>query len=100
MVEEIPANFKNKYKKEEDLICQFCQQKEIFNQSHSIVCPAWEEQRTGLNLKKIDDLVTFFQKMMIEKGKIEKKNKRVHQENGGLQGTSPVWAQWGCTPSM
>ena len=93
MVDEIPANFKNKYKKEEDLICQFCQQKETFDQSHTLVCPAWEDQRTGLNLKKIDDLVKFFQRMLSEKGKIEKEKKRGQQEKDGLQGTTPDRAQ-------
>ena len=93
MVDEIPANFKNRYKKEEDLICQFCPQKHTFDQSHTIVCPAWEEQRAGLDLTKIDDLVTFFQKMLSEKGKIEKKKKRGQQEKDGLQGTTPVRAQ-------
>ena len=76
MVDEIPANFKNKYKKDEDLLCKFCNQMKEFNQSHCVVCPAWEEQRSGLDLNKIDDLVTFFRNMLAEKGKIETMKKK------------------------
>ena len=43
-------------------------------------------------MKKIDDLVKFFQRMLSEKVKIEKNKKRGHQEKDGLQGTTPVRA--------
>ena len=76
MVDEIPANFKRKYKKEEDIICQFCQQKEKLNQSHCVVCTAWQEKRTGRYLTKIDDLVQFFRDMLSEKTKIENRKKK------------------------
>ena len=72
MVEGIPSNFKNKYQNQEGgLLCEFCQKQEEFSQSHCLVCPAWESQRMGLELTKIDDLVTFFRKMLVEKERIE-----------------------------
>ena len=77
MLPGIPGNFKNKYKKKDDqnpdkgLLCDFCQDEEILSQSHCAVCPAWEEQRRGLNLSKVEDLVIFFRKMLLEKEKRE-----------------------------
>ena len=43
MVSEIPANFKNKFKKKGDdgLICSYCKQGKIMTQSHCLECPAW-----------------------------------------------------------
>ena len=84
MVKEIPANFKNKYK-EEDQLCKFCNEMKTFNQSHCIVCPAWEQQREGLDLTKIEDMVTFFRKMLSEK---EKEEKRRKTGSPGIQGTA------------
>ena len=67
---EIPANFKNKYKKEEDLKCQFCIQRKEFNQSHCVE-----------DLIKIDDLVTFFRNILTEKGNIETMKKKGRRRN-------------------
>ena len=56
MVEDIKANFKSKHKiqgGEEALICQDCHCKEIQTQRHCLVCPEWEDIRTGLELDKI-----------------------------------------------
>ena len=89
MVEEIPANFKRMYK-EEDQWCKFCQEQKLLDQSHCLECPAWEQLREGLNLKKIDDLVIFFRKMLAEMSKEEKKKKK---GPSGLHGTTPGAAQ-------
>ena len=70
MVEDIRGNFTSKYKRqggEEALLCQDCDCGEIQTQSHCMVCPQWEDIRTGLELDKIGDVVTFFQRLMIER---------------------------------
>ena len=85
MIKEIPANFKNKFK-EEDQVCKFCQEKKLLSQSHCLLCPAWEQQREGLDLKNIDDLVIFFREMLSEMDKEEKRRKK---GPAGLQGTTP-----------
>ena len=85
MVEDIPANFKRMYK-EEDQLCKFCQEQKLLDQSHCLVCPAWEKLREGLDMKKIDDLVSFFRKMLSEMSKEEKKKKK---GPSGLHGTTP-----------
>ena len=89
MVKEIPANFKNKYK-EEDQLCKYCQEKKLLNQSHCVVCPAWEKQREGLDLTKIEDMVIFFRKMLAEMNKEDRKKKK---GPSGLQGTTPDTVQ-------
>ena len=58
----------------------------LLDQSHCLECPAWEQLREGLNLKKIDDLVIFFRKMLAEMSKEEKKKKK---GPSGLHGTTP-----------
>ena len=75
MVKEIPANFKNKYK-EEDRMCKFCDEEKTLNQSHCLVCPAWEHQREGLELDNIEDLVIFFREILSEMEKEKKKKKK------------------------
>ena len=85
MIKEIPANFKNKFK-EEDQVCKFCQENKLLSQSHCLLCPAWEQQREGLDLKNIDDLVIFFREMLSEMDKEEKRRKK---GPAGLQGTTP-----------
>ena len=74
MVKEIPGNFKNKYRvrgtKNEGLICSECSEQAVMTQSHCITCPAWTEIRSGLDLSKISDLVVFFRKLLVERGKV------------------------------
>ena len=70
MVQDIKGNFTSKYKRlggEEALLCQDCDCREIQTQSHCLVCPKWEEIRTGLELDKIEDVVKFFQKLLVER---------------------------------
>ena len=75
MLPGIPANFKNNYRTrntdnpDAGLFCEFCQAGEIFSQSHCAVCPAWDGQRMGLDLSKVEDLVTFFRRMLVEREK-------------------------------
>ena len=74
MVPEIPGNFKNKYRVKgtvsDGLTCTHCMQGEIMTQSHCLTCPAWTEIRDGLEMTKIEDLVIFFRKLMVERAKV------------------------------
>ena len=69
MVPEIPGNFKNKFRGRgsDGLKCSECEEDVIMTQSHCLVCPAWEEIREGLDLGKMDDLVVFFRKLLVER---------------------------------
>ena len=67
MLAEIPGNFKNKYRNnEEGLRCSYCPEGAVLTQGHCLQCPAWEEQRTGVELSNIDGMVTFFRNMLAE----------------------------------
>ena len=74
MVPDIPGNFKNKYRVRgtvsEGLACPYCTQGEIMTQSHCLACPEWSQLRGGLDFAKIDDVVIFFQKLLVEMGKV------------------------------
>ena len=76
MVNDIPGNFKNKYRRtkglkdneDEGLACSYCGQG-IMTQSHCLICPAWEALREGLDLTTIDGMVTFFRGLVEERKK-------------------------------
>jgi hypothetical protein len=56
ILEEIPGNFKNKFKNEkEKLKCQHCSEQQILTQSHCVECPASTEIKKDLDLTKIED---------------------------------------------
>ena len=75
MLENIPGNFKNKFKKDEEkLKCQHCNLGEVMTQSHCLECTAWGDIKKDLDLTNIDDLVQFFQRLLVERTKIEKEN--------------------------
>ena len=69
MVDEIPANFKNKFKSkgEDGLICSYCDKGEIMSQSHCLECSAWVKLREGLDLTNIMDMVAFFKRLVDER---------------------------------
>ena len=70
MIPEIKGNFKDRYRRkggEEALKCQECSTGEIESQSHCLVCPRWDTIRNGLELHKLDDMVIFFQKLLVER---------------------------------
>ena len=54
MVQDIPGNFKEKFRKKGDsLNCKYCDESEVMmTQSHCLVCPAWAELRVGLDMDK------------------------------------------------
>ena len=74
MVPDIPGNFKNKYRVRgtvsEGLACPYCTQGEIMTQSHCLACPEWSQLRGGLDFAKIDDVVIFFRKLLVEMDKV------------------------------
>ena len=81
MVQDIPGNFKNKFRKRgggenEGLVCTHCQEEVLMNQAHCIVCPAWEDIRQGLDMREILDLVKFFQRMLDKLDKAKKKGSK------------------------
>ena len=70
MVNEIKGNFKDKYRRkggEEALLCEDCDSDTIQTQSHCLECPHWEEIRSGMDLSNMDNLVTFFQRLLRER---------------------------------
>jgi hypothetical protein len=76
MLNDIPANFKNKYKvnkgdqdDKEGLLCDYCDEDSVMDQAHCLQCEKWTDLRMGLDLTNIEDLVKFFSKMMLEKAK-------------------------------
>ena len=66
-------NFRSKYRQkergEEDsdpgLQCGDCLAPDTRDtQAHCLICPAWEQVRTGLDLGDIEDLVTYFRRVL------------------------------------
>ena len=65
MLENIPGNFKNKYKNiENGLTCDLCP--EEMTQNHCVICPGRKEERKNLDLNSLDDLVLYF-RIILEK---------------------------------
>ena len=72
LVKEIKDNFKDKYRRKggaDAILCDDCNCKEIQTESHCLVCPHWEDNRRGLELDNINGLVTFFQRLLLERSK-------------------------------
>ena len=60
MVEDIPGNFKNKYRKgkkssyqDEGLIYPHCRNGQLFMLTHMLSCSEWTELRKDLNMHSI-----------------------------------------------
>ena len=62
MVEGFRGSFKNMYRNT-NLDCVGCGM-EVVYQSHSMECPAYNDLRVGLDMKKDQDLVAFFRMVM------------------------------------
>ena len=78
MLESIPGNFKNKYKKEEDkLKCRDCNMDAIMTQSHCVECTGWVDIKKDLDLTKIDDMVQFFRRLLSERAKKDEEGLKV-----------------------
>ena len=72
LVKDVKGNFKDKYKRKggaDAILCEDCDVREIQTQSHCLVCPRWENIRRDLPLETLEGMVTFFQRMLLEKSK-------------------------------
>ena len=66
LVNRIKMNFKGSYK--HNLICDKCESGQNETQCHAMSCAGWSEQREGLDLEKMSDMVIFFRRLLEEKG--------------------------------
>ena len=53
------------------MICKECDIGQVETQSHCTICPKWENIRSDLDLTTINDLATFFQRLLAERSKDE-----------------------------
>ena len=66
MVNRIKMNYKGSYK--QNLKCEKCEIGENETQCHAMICSGWAEQREGLDLERMSDMVIFFRGLLEEKG--------------------------------
>ena len=66
MVNNIKMNFKGSYK--HNLKCEKCELEEEETQCHAMICSGWADQRNGLDLANMSDMVVFFRRILDEKG--------------------------------
>ena len=66
MVQGIKMNFKGSHKG--NLACDKCDLKCDETQHHTLLCDGWKEQREGLDLTQMQDMVIFFTRLLEEKG--------------------------------
>ena len=71
MVKSIKMNYKNSHK--QNLMCDRCDLRQNETQCHAMTCPGWEEQRAGLDLSRLGDIVTFFNRILEDKDKGRKR---------------------------
>ena len=64
MVKEIKMNMKNMHK---DLTCNKCNLRSPETQGHVMICSGWEEERRGLDLNHLEDMIEFFVRILKEK---------------------------------
>ena len=84
MVQEIRGHYKDKYRRkggEAAVLRPECPAQEMETQSHCIVCPRWEDIRSGLELTRIDDMVVFFQKLLMERMKDKSGHREPHKSS-------------------
>ena len=63
MLENIPGNFKNKYKNTENgLICDLCPDE--MTQNHCVICPGRNIERIHLDMDNLDDLIGYFRTIL------------------------------------
>ena len=65
MVKDIKMSFKTSYKS--NLWCEWCDCGVEESRCQVTVCSGWEDERRGLDLCRMEDLITFFQRILIEK---------------------------------
>ena len=67
MIKDIKVNFKNSHKS--GLQCDWCDSGEDESQCHVIHCKGWEDERRGLDLENIMDMVELFRRILDKKAK-------------------------------
>ena len=93
MLESFKDNFRSKYRTlergEEDddpgLSCSFCDitPKARDSQPHCLVCPAWQDLRVDLDLTFMEDMVTYFRRVLqarADREEEEKEERRTERE--------------------
>ena len=69
MVEKIPGNYKNMFKKSnEGLKCSHCEE-DVMTQIHCVSCPGFKLLREGLDLTCMADMVVYFRRVMVERSR-------------------------------
>ena len=66
MVQAIKMNHKGSHKG--NLSCDKCKSGSEDTQCHAMMCEGWKEQREGLDLTLMSDMVIFFTRLLDEKG--------------------------------
>jgi hypothetical protein len=67
LVEGFKGNFKNRYR-DGNMNCVECD-REVDDQAHAIICPAYDDLRVGLDMRNDKDLVSYFRKVMESRDK-------------------------------
>ena len=65
MVKTIKMNFKNSHR--QNLMCDRCDMGENETQCHAMTCRGWEQQRAGLDMSRLNDIVVFFTRILEDK---------------------------------
>ena len=85
MLESFKDNYRSKYRtlargdEDEDpgLACSYCEVTPYArdSQAHCLACPAWQDLRENLDLTFIEDIVTFFRRVLRARADREEKEK-------------------------
>ena len=73
MIKSVKMNFKNLHKN--DLKCVKCGEEDE-TQEHVLVCKEWKDFRMDLNMDQINDQVTFFHRLKLEKARMEREGRQ------------------------
>ena len=65
MMKKVKANFKSMNRG--NLNCDFCDMDEVESQEHVMLCPGWREEMGSLDMKRMEDAVEFFCRVMKKK---------------------------------
>ena len=65
MVNDVKANFKNSHSA--SMTCDWCDSGAEESQCHVMRCDGWEDERIGLDMSVMSDMVVFFQRILNKK---------------------------------
>ena len=69
IVKNIIMNYYNSFI---NLVCEKCQTGRNESQCHAMECTGWQENRSGLNLAMLEDMLIFFKRILEDKDKVRK----------------------------